>query len=72
MFSDGVCEQRNADGEELGMQRVLDCVASSFDERSDVECVMNLLRAHAAGTPFGDDVSVASVAFEIHTDAASS
>ena len=63
LFSDGVCEQRNADGEELGMQRVLDCVANSRDEHGDVECVMNLLRAHAAGAPFTDDVSVASVAF---------
>jgi serine phosphatase RsbU (regulator of sigma subunit) len=65
LFSDGVCEQRNADGEELGMQRILDCVANSPDERGDVECVMKLLRAHAAGAPFADDVSVASVAFEI-------
>ena len=68
LFSDGVCEQRNADGEELGMQRVLDCVANSRDERGDVECVMKLLRAHAAGAPFADDVSVASVAFEIRQE----
>lgn len=65
LFSDGVCEQRNADGDELGIQRVLDCVANSRDERGDVACVMNLLRAHAAGAPFTDDVSVASVAFEM-------
>jgi len=68
LFSDGVCEQRNADGEELGMQRILDCVANSPDERGDVECVMKLLRAHAAGAPFADDVSVASVAFEIRQE----
>ena len=69
LFSDGVCEQRNADGDELGMQRVLDCVANSRDERGDVECVMNLLRAHAAGAPFTDDVSVASVAFGMREEA---
>ena len=69
LFSDGVCEQRNADGDELGMQRVLECVANSRDEHADVECVMNLLRAHAAGAPFADDVSVASVAFGIREEA---
>ena len=64
-FSDGVCEQRNADGDELGIQRVLDCVAHSRDEHDDVERVMNLLRTHAAGAPFTDDVSVASLRFAL-------
>ena len=65
IFSDGVCEQRNADGDELGLQRVLDCVAHSQDEHDDVERVMNLLRTHAAGAPFTDDVSVASLRFAL-------
>ncbi len=65
LFSDGVCEQRNADGEELGMQRVFECVADSRNEHEDVERVMQLLRAHAAGAPFTDDVSVASLAYGI-------
>ena len=63
LFSDGVSEQRNADGEELGIERVLDSLANSKDEGDDVERVMNLLRAHAAGAPFTDDVSVASLRF---------
>lgn len=65
IFSDGVCEQRNADGDELGLQRVLDCVAHSRDEHDDVARVMNLLRTHAAGAPFTDDVSVASLRFAL-------
>jgi len=40
-------------------------VAHSRDEHDDVERVMNLLRTHAAGAPFTDDVSVASLRFAL-------
>ncbi|MCE9620076.1 MAG: SpoIIE family protein phosphatase [Planctomycetes bacterium] len=62
LFSDGVCEQQNAEGEELGIKRVLACLQESGDECEDVERVMALLREHAAGVSFADDVSVVSLA----------
>ncbi len=67
LFSDGVCEQQNADGAELGMERVLQRLAGSRDEHEDIERVVSLLREHAAGGAFTDDISVASL---VHAGAA--
>jgi sigma-B regulation protein RsbU (phosphoserine phosphatase) len=64
LFSDGVNEQRNAAGDELGVDRAAEAVATTRDVESDVETLLAALRAHAAGLPMADDVSLVSVCFE--------
>jgi serine phosphatase RsbU (regulator of sigma subunit) len=69
LFSDGVNEQRSAAGEELGIERALATLQSGADVELDVESMIGTLRAHAAGVPFADDVSVIGLTFEGASDA---
>ena len=64
LFSDGVNEQRSAAGEELGVDRVNASLEPGGDVETDVESMMGLLRGHAKGVPFADDVSVISLSFD--------
>jgi serine phosphatase RsbU (regulator of sigma subunit) len=61
LFSDGVHEQRSPAGDELGLERAIAALPADGDQELDVESMIGLLRAHAAGLPFKDDVSVVSV-----------
>ena len=69
MFSDGVHEQRSPAGDELGLERSVGSLASGGDVEFDVESMIGLLRAHSAGLPFKDDVSVISLSHEGTLDA---
>jgi len=68
IFSDGVNEQRGPDGHELGLDRVVHSFQSDHDVELDVESLVALLRAHAAGLPLTDDVSLISVVFAGNSD----
>lgn len=69
IFSDGVNEQYSPAGEALGLERAVGALQAVGDVELDVESMVGLLRAHAAGLPFTDDVSVISVAHEGASDA---
>jgi len=64
IFSDGVEEQRNAEGDMLGSARVTAALAGSRSCSEDVERLMNCLRQHANGIKYADDVTIASAALE--------
>jgi hypothetical protein len=64
IFSDGVEEQRNAEGEMLGGARVTAALQGSQSCREDVDRLMNCLKQHANGVKYSDDVTVASAALE--------
>lgn len=68
-FSDGVHEQRSPSGEELGLERAIATLGAQGDVELDVEAMMGLLRAHAAGLAFKDDVSIVSLRHEGLVDA---
>jgi len=65
IFSDGVEEQRNAEGEMLGSARVTAALAGSRSCGEDVERLMNCLQQHANGIKYADDVTIASAALEV-------
>lgn len=69
LFSDGLNEQRGPDGDDLGIERVLSTLRVDGDVNLDVESLVALLRAHAAGLPYADDVSLISLTFEGISDA---
>lgn len=64
IFSDGVEEQRNAEGEMLGSARVTAALAGSRSCSEDVERLMDCLKQHANGIKYSDDVTIASAALE--------
>jgi len=64
IFSDGVEEQRNAEGEMLGGARVSAALQGSQSCSEDVERLMNCLKQHANGVKYSDDVTIASAALE--------
>ena len=64
IFSDGVEEQRNAEGEMLGSARVTAALAGSRSCSEDVDRLMNCLKQHANGIKYADDVTIASAALE--------
>ena len=72
MFSDGLNEQRGPDGNDLGIERVVSTLRVDGDVDLDVESLVALLRAHAAGLPYTDDVSLISLTFEGISDATAS
>jgi sigma-B regulation protein RsbU (phosphoserine phosphatase) len=63
LFTDGVSDARNPDGERLGEDRVLDIIREhrSFAPREILDRVMDLLDAHTAGEPRRDDLTVVLV-----------
>jgi serine phosphatase RsbU (regulator of sigma subunit) len=64
IFSDGVEEQRNAEGEMLGAARVTAALAGSRSCGEDVDRLTNCLKQHASGIKYADDVTIASAALE--------
>ncbi|NBX37372.1 MAG: FHA domain-containing protein [Planctomycetes bacterium] len=64
IFSDGVEEQRNAEGEMLGSARVTAALVGSRSCAEDVDRLMNCLKQHASGIKYADDVTIASAALE--------
>lgn len=60
IFSDGAVEQTNPEGEQHGINGVLDCVNGNHDRESIVHRVLQSVRTHAAG-PLADDLTVAAV-----------
>lgn len=64
IFSDGVEEQRNAEGEMLGAARVTAALAGSRSCGEDVDRLTNCLKQHANGIKYADDVTIASAALE--------
>jgi serine phosphatase RsbU (regulator of sigma subunit) len=72
MFSDGLNEQRGPDGNDLGIERVVSTLRVDGDVDLDVESLVALLRAHAAGLPYTDDVSLISLTFDGISDATAS
>jgi serine phosphatase RsbU (regulator of sigma subunit) len=61
LFSDGIPEQRDANGEQFGTQRVLSALRTSPDPASDVEALIAALEVWAGGRAYADDVSVLAV-----------
>ena len=62
-FSDGAVEQANPEGSQYELKGVLACLAAACDRELLVECVLDGVRAHAAG-PLADDLTVAAVWIE--------
>ena len=60
VFSDGLVEQRDADGHEFGMDRVLAVLETSASVEDDVARLLEALRAHAGGSSFADDLTIGS------------
>jgi sigma-B regulation protein RsbU (phosphoserine phosphatase) len=63
LFTDGVSDARNPNGERLGEDRVLDIIREhrNFAPREILDRVMDLLDAHTAGEPRRDDLTVVLV-----------
>ena len=59
LFTDGLTECVNAAGEEFGEERALAAAASAGGTPSSVvEALLAAASSHAAGEPFGDDVTI--------------
>ena len=69
LFSDGLNEQRGPSGQDLGVERVVNTLRQDGSVELDVESLVALLRAHASGLPYTDDVSLISLTFEGRADA---
>lgn len=61
LYSDGVAEQQNPEGEEFGVDRAFDALAGAADGKEDVDQLVTALRAFASSDQFADDVTLASV-----------
>jgi serine phosphatase RsbU (regulator of sigma subunit) len=70
LFSDGVAEQPGAGGARLCANyaeepdAIVGALRGSRSPEEDVERLRALLAGHAAGRPWEDDVTVASIRFE--------
>jgi serine phosphatase RsbU (regulator of sigma subunit) len=64
-FSDGVAEAVNAEGEEFGDARILECVTRSASRgpAGMLDSLLEALRAFTAGTIQGDDITVVVVRY---------
>lgn len=61
VFSDGVAEQLDADGKQLGLDRIVEVLSRSETVEGDVAGILATLEAHAGGTQYADDVTVLSI-----------
>lgn len=61
LYSDGVAEQRNPEGQMFKAERAADAVRQSPNPCDDAQRLLDALTAFAAGTAFADDVTVASI-----------
>jgi len=61
IFSDGVAEQLDAFGQQLGVDRLIDVLSRSETVEGDVAGILATLEAHAGGTQYADDVTVLSI-----------
>ncbi|MEM7754406.1 MAG: SpoIIE family protein phosphatase [Planctomycetota bacterium] len=61
VFSDGLVEQVNRDGEQFGLERTRKAIAGIHDAREDVKAMARAVREHAETDVLGDDFTVASV-----------
>ena len=60
VFSDGVTEARNTNGDEFGEERVMSCVAghNAVPPAALLECLLHAVQEFSAGTPQSDDQTV--------------
>jgi sigma-B regulation protein RsbU (phosphoserine phosphatase) len=61
LFSDGLIEQPNPDGELFGLDRTIAAIAGSGSARDDVRAMAAAVREHADTDVLADDFTVASV-----------
>ena len=61
VYSDGVAEQQNPEGEEFGVERVLLALQGSTSGEDDLKRVLKDMEAFAQSEHFADDVTVACV-----------
>jgi len=61
LFSDGLIEQVDRDGEQFGLERTIRTIAASRTARDDVKAMARAVREHAETDVLGDDFTVASV-----------
>ena len=61
VFSDGVAEQLDADGRQLGLERIVEVLSRSETVEGDVAGILATLEAHAGGSQYADDVTVLSI-----------
>lgn len=60
LYSDGVAEQQNPDGEEFGIARTFAALEEATTGDEDIQQVMSALKAFAQCDHFADDVTLAS------------
>lgn len=63
LFSDGLIEQPNPDGEQFGLARTIDALSHSSNARDDVKAMARAVREHAETDALADDFTVASIHF---------
>jgi serine phosphatase RsbU (regulator of sigma subunit) len=63
LYSDGIIEHRDAQGEEFGDRRLIAAVAASDSPAADVVDALNALRAFLGEAAFADDTTIASVKY---------
>lgn len=63
VFSDGLLEQRNPDGEQFGRDRATEALRSSKAPRDDVVALARAVRDYAETDSLSDDLTIASVAY---------
>lgn len=61
LFSDGLIEQMDREGEQFGLERTIKAIAGSGTARDDVKAMAKAVREHADTDILGDDFTVASV-----------
>lgn len=72
LYSDGLAEQRNDEGEMLGADRAATALQGSGSCAEDVSRLTALLKDFAKHLKYADDVTIASVMLESDTDAGES
>jgi serine phosphatase RsbU (regulator of sigma subunit) len=63
LYSDGIIEHRDAQGEEFSDRRLIAAVAASDSPAADVIDALNALRAFVGEAAFADDTTIASVEY---------
>lgn len=68
LFSDGVVEQTNPEGEQFGVARIRAVVERSISPDDDVAGVFTAVEAHAQTSVLADDATVASIEIQAADD----